>query len=159
GGGKRRGRRRGADLERARLVGAPRRSGALARELPVPDRDLALADLPLPRLDPRRRAARFGGRRGGFGRKLAVPLLRALLLAVAVVAQFRRGGELLRAQHLLWSVERRTMVMMRSGSFDKVKLRGNIEALNEAKRLDPAEIGVPTLIGSQHLLLAEPEAA
>jgi Tfp pilus assembly protein PilF len=91
--------------------------------------------------------------------KLAMRLLLPGLLAIAFVAQLQRSADLTRAQHLLWSVERRTMAMMRSGSFDKVKLRGNIEALNDAQRLDPAEIGVPTLIGSQHLLLGEPEAA
>ena len=91
--------------------------------------------------------------------KLALRLLLPVLLAVAVVAQVRRSSDLMRAQHLLWSVERRTMAIMRSGELDRVKLRGHVEALADAGRLDPAEVAVPTLLGSQHLLLGELEAA
>ncbi len=91
--------------------------------------------------------------------KRALRLLLPALLALAVVAQVRRSSDLMRAQHLLWSVERRTVVLMRSGSLDKVKLRGNIDALEDARKLDPAEVGIPTLIGSNHLLLGELEPA
>jgi len=91
--------------------------------------------------------------------KRALQLLLPALLALAVAAQIRRSSDLMQAQHLLWSVERRTMVLMRSGALDKVKLRGHIDALYDAKKLDPAEVGIPTLIGSNHLLLGEVEAA
>lgn len=91
--------------------------------------------------------------------KLAMRFLLPALLAVAVVAQVRRSSDLMRAQHLMWGVELRTRAIMRSGSFDKVKLRGNIEALRDAQALDPAEIGIATLIGSQYLLLGELESA
>jgi len=90
-----------------------------------------------------------------FALRLALPAL----LAVVLVAQIRRSSDLMRAQHLLWSVERRTLVMLRTGDLDKVKLRGHLQALAEAERLDPAEIGVPTLSGSQHLMLGEVQLA
>ena len=91
--------------------------------------------------------------------KLAMRLLLPALLAVAVVAQVRRSSDLMRAQHLLWSVERRTLAMLRSGDLDKVKLRGNLEALADARVLDYAEVAIPTLQGSQHLMLGEIEPA
>ena len=91
--------------------------------------------------------------------KRAMRFLLPALLAIAVVAQVRRSSDLMRAQHLLWSVERRTMVVMRSGTLDRMKLRSHIEALEDARKLDPAEVGVPTLLGSQHLLLGELEPA
>ncbi len=91
--------------------------------------------------------------------KRALGLLLPALLAFAVVAQIRRSSELMRAQHLLWSVERRTLAMLRSGDLDKVKLRGNLEALADARVLDYAEVAIPTLQGSQHLMLGEVKAA
>lgn len=86
-------------------------------------------------------------------------LLLPVLFAVLCVAQVRRSSELLRAQHLLWSVERRTLAILRGGSLDKVKLTGNVAALSEAQRLDPAEVAIPTLIGSQFLMLGQLEPA
>ena len=41
--------------------------------------------------------------------KLALRLVLPVLLALAVVAQVRRSSELMRAQHLIYSVERRTL--------------------------------------------------
>ncbi len=65
----------------------------------------------------------------------------------------------MKAQHLLWGVERRTLAMLRSGELDKIKLRGHLGALADARRLDPAEVAVPVLQGSQHLMLGEAEPA
>ncbi len=81
------------------------------------------------------------------------------LLALAFVAQVRRSSDLMRAQHLLWSVERRTTEMLRTGTIDRVKLRGNLQALADARQLDLAEVAVPTLMGSQYLMLGELEPA
>lgn len=89
--------------------------------------------------------------------KLALRFLLPALLAFAVVAQVRRSSELMRAQHLLYSVERRSMAMLRTGDLDKVKLRAHVAALAEAQKLDWAEVQIPTQIGSQHLMLGELE--
>ena len=83
--------------------------------------------------------------------KTAVRFLLPVLLAVVCVAQVRRSSELTKAQHLLWSVERRTLAILRGGAIDKVKLTGNIAALTDAQKLDPAEVAIPTLIGSEYL--------
>jgi len=91
--------------------------------------------------------------------KRALRFLLPALLALAIVAQVRRSSDLMRAQHLLWSVERRTVAMLRSGALDKPKLRAHLEALADAQKLDPAEVAIPTLIGSQHLMLGELEPA
>jgi len=91
--------------------------------------------------------------------KTAMRLLLPALLAVVFVAQVRRSSDLLRAQHLLWSVELRTLAILRSGTMDKVKLSGNIAALTEAQKLDPAEVAIPTLIGSENLILGKLEPA
>lgn len=87
--------------------------------------------------------------------RFLLPALLALLFAV----QVQRSSDLMRAQRLLYGVERRTMVMLRSGDLDKVKLRGNLEALADARELDPAEVAIVALIGSQHLMLGELEPA
>jgi tetratricopeptide (TPR) repeat protein len=81
------------------------------------------------------------------------------LLACLVVLQVQRSSDLMRAQRLLYGVERRTTAMLRTGDLDKVKLRGNLEALADARELDPAEVAIPTLIGSQYLMLGELEPA
>ena len=91
--------------------------------------------------------------------RIALRFLLPALLALAVVAQVRRSSDLMLAQHLLYSVERRTMVMLRTGSIDKAKLRAHLEALSDARKLDWAEVAIPTLTGSQHLMLGEIEPA
>lgn len=87
--------------------------------------------------------------------KVAQRLLLPLLLALAVVAQVRRSSDLTRAQHLLYSVDRRSAAMMRSGDLDKAKLRAHLVALADAGKLDPAEVAIPTMKGGQHLMLGE----
>ena len=91
--------------------------------------------------------------------KTAMRFLLPVLLAVVCVAQVRRSSELTKAQHLLWSVERRTLAILRGGAIDKVKLTGNIAALTDAQKLDPAEVAIPTLIGSEYLILGKLEPA
>jgi tetratricopeptide (TPR) repeat protein len=91
--------------------------------------------------------------------KKALRWLLPALLALAVVAQVRRSSELMRAQHLLFSVERRTLAMLHGGALDKPKLRAHLEALADARKLDRAEVAILTLIGSQHLMLGELELA
>ena len=89
--------------------------------------------------------------------KTVMRFLLPVLLAVVCVAQVRRSSELTKAQHLLWSVERRTLAILRGGAIDKVKLTGNIAALTDAQKLDPAEVAIPTLIGSEYLILGKLE--
>lgn len=82
-----------------------------------------------------------------------------VLLALAVAAQMERSSGLMRAQHLLYSVDRRTLAMLRTGTLDKAKLRAHLDALADAQALDWAEVATPTLVGSQHLMLGELEPA
>jgi cytochrome c-type biogenesis protein CcmH/NrfG len=91
--------------------------------------------------------------------KLVGRLLLPLVLGVLVFAQIRRGSELLQAQRLLYSVERRTMAMLRSGELEPAKMRAHLQALADARELDPAEVAVPVLEGSQYLMLGELEPA
>lgn len=91
--------------------------------------------------------------------KAALRFLLPFLLALAIVAQLRRSSDLMRAQHLLWSVDQRTQAMLRARDLDKTKLRGHLAALAEARKLDYAEVATPTLQGSQHLMLSEIEPA
>ncbi len=91
--------------------------------------------------------------------KIALRFLLPVLLALAVVTQVRRSSDLMRAQHLLWQVEKRTLAMLRTGVPDKTKLRGNLAALADARQLDYAEVAIPTLMGSQYLMLGELEPA
>ncbi len=72
-------------------------------------------------------------RRRGAGMKVVQRFLLPALLACLVAVQVQRSSGLMRAQRLLYGVERRTMVMLRSGDLDKVKLRGNLEALADAR--------------------------
>jgi Tfp pilus assembly protein PilF len=91
--------------------------------------------------------------------RTALRFLLPALLAVALVLQMKRGAELMRAQHLLWSVEQRTLAMLRTGNLEKPKLRAHLQALSDAQKLDWAEVAVPTLMGGQHLMLGEVELA
>ncbi|MEO8276739.1 MAG: hypothetical protein ABI639_11015 [Thermoanaerobaculia bacterium] len=91
--------------------------------------------------------------------KVLQRLLLPALMLLLVVGQLRRSSDLTRAQHLLYSVDRRTVAMLRANAVDKTKLRGHLEALADAQRLDPAEVATPTLQGSQHLMLGELEPA
>ena len=52
-------------------------------------------------------------------------------------------------------VERRTLAMLRGGDLDKAKLRAHVAALGDARQLDRADVAIPTLLGSQHLILGE----
>jgi Tfp pilus assembly protein PilF len=87
--------------------------------------------------------------------KLAQRFLLPLLLALAVVVQVRRSSNLTRAQHLLYSVDRRTASMLRAGDLDRAKLRAHLEALADARQLDLGEVAIPILSGSQHMMLGE----
>lgn len=87
--------------------------------------------------------------------KLVLRLLLPALLAVGLVAQAQRAANLTRAQRLCNMVERRTLAMLRSGDLDKAKLRAHVAALGDAQKLDRADVAIPTLLGSQHLMLGE----
>lgn len=91
--------------------------------------------------------------------KPALRFLLPVLLALAVVAQVRRTSDLMHAQHLLYSVERRSLAMLRSGDLDKAKLRAHLIALADARELDRADVAIPVMVGSQHLMLGELEPA
>ena len=134
-------------LDRRPRLGRQRRDHRpVAGQFSVPDRRRSLADLSLRRLDARRRGERM---------KLVLRLLLPALLAVGLVAQAQRAANLTRAQRLCNMVERRTLAMLRSGDLDKAKLRAHVAALGDAQKLDRADVAIPTLLGSQHLMLGE----
>jgi hypothetical protein len=91
--------------------------------------------------------------------RLALRLLLPALLAIGFIAQVQRAANLTRAQRLCNMVERRTMAMLRGGGLDKAKLRAHVAALGDAQKLDRADVAIPTLLGSQHMMLAELELA
>jgi Flp pilus assembly protein TadD len=81
------------------------------------------------------------------------------LMALLVAGQMQRSSALMKAQRLLYSVERRTLEMLRTGEIDKAKLRAHLAALSDARALDPAEVAIPMQIGSQYMMLGELEPA
>lgn len=83
----------------------------------------------------------------------------AAVLAVALVAQVLRARDLLRAQTILRSVEARSAELARIGSADSRVLRAHLLALDDAERLDRAEVGIPIARGNQYLLLGAYESA
>lgn len=83
----------------------------------------------------------------------------ALLLAAALAAQVSRARDLIRAQFILRSVEARTAEVARGTEVDPRVLRAHLLALDDAQRLDPAEVAVPIARGNQYLLLGAPESA
>jgi tetratricopeptide (TPR) repeat protein len=83
----------------------------------------------------------------------------AAALAAALVAQLVRARDLLRAQAILRSVEARSAELARSGTADSRILRAHLLALDDAGRLDRAEVGIPIARGNQYLLLGAWESA
>lgn len=83
----------------------------------------------------------------------------AAALAVALVAQVLRARDLLRAQTILRSVEARSAELARIGTADSRVLRAHLLALDDAGRLDRAEVGIPIARGNQYLLLGAWESA
>lgn len=83
----------------------------------------------------------------------------AAALAVALVAQIVRARDLLRAQTILRSVEARSAEFARIGTADSRLLRAHLAALDDAQRLDRAEVGIPIARGNQYLLLGAWESA
>ena len=83
----------------------------------------------------------------------------AAALAAALVAQALRARDLSRAQTVLRSVEARSSEIARGTSVDSRVLRAHLLALDDAQRLDPAEVAIPIARGNQYLLLGAYESA
>ena len=83
----------------------------------------------------------------------------AAALAAALVAQVLRARDLARAQTVLRSVEARSSEIARGTSVDSRVLRAHLLALDDAQRLDPAEVAIPIARGNQYLLLGAYESA
>jgi len=83
----------------------------------------------------------------------------AAALAAALVAQALRARDLARAQTVLRSVEARSSEIARGTSVDSRVLRAHLLALDDAQRLDPAEVAIPIARGNQYLLLGAYESA
>jgi tetratricopeptide (TPR) repeat protein len=81
------------------------------------------------------------------------------LLAAALAAQLAAARDRFRATRILRSVELRTEQMVASGAADSRALRAHLLALEDAARLDPAEVGIAISRGNQYLLLGATESA
>ncbi len=81
------------------------------------------------------------------------------LAALALVAQLGRARDLLRAQYILRSVEARSSEVARDTEVDPRVLRAHLLALDDAQRLDPAEVGIRIARGNQYLLMSASESA
>lgn len=94
---------------------------------------------------------------GGSGRRWAALL--ALLLAGALAARAVRASERLEARRLLRSVELRTELALSSGRFEPRLAAAHLQALEDAARLDPADVAIAIARGNQLLLLGSLDRA
>jgi tetratricopeptide (TPR) repeat protein len=83
----------------------------------------------------------------------------AALLTAALAAHLVQARRLFQARRILRSVELRTEAMAAAGSADSRVLRSHLLALEDAARLDPAEVGLLIARGNQYLLLGANESA
>lgn len=90
------------------------------------------------------------------GRRLAAWALVALL-AAALGWQVLRSQRLLRANLVLRQVEQLTVAA--AGRVPAALYWENIEEIERARRLDPADSRLPLALGGQYLLLGRPEEA
>jgi len=81
------------------------------------------------------------------------------LLLLAFALDLKRSGDIVRAQRLLRSVEGRTVAMLQSGNMQRALLLAHVEALRDAKRLDPADVAIRVALASEYLLLGDLEKA
>jgi len=97
-------------------------------------------------------AASEGGDREGLRGRTVVWLLLPLLIA-ALALQGRRYSHQWRAARILRAVEVVTLQMVRSGRGNPGLLWRHVRLLEEAARLDRANVGIPLAEGSQYRLL------
>lgn len=97
------------------------------------------------------RSRRRGRRTGAW--------LAALAAAVALVFQTDRALDRLGASKRLRVVEAMSEGMARTGRAPRQLVSGHFRLLDEARRLDPSEVGVLVALGGQYALLGRPEAA
>lgn len=91
------------------------------------------------------------------GRTATVVLLAAALLAL--IWQTGRTVDRIQAGRLLARVEARTQAAIQTGRAPSTLFAEHLAWLDEARRRDPLEIGVPLARGAQFLLLRRPEEA
>lgn len=97
---------------------------------------------------------------GGPSRARALSLGLALVLVAALVGQTVRTLDRLAASTALRGAEVRTLAAVRrSGPAAGTQLRVELARLEEARRRDPGEVGIPLAIGSLYLLLGSNEQA
>lgn len=97
------------------------------------------------------RSRRRGRRAGAW--------LAALGAAVALVFQTDRALDRLGASKRLRVVEVMSERMARTGQAPRQLVSGHFRLLDEARGLDPSEVGVLVALGGQYTLLGRPEAA
>lgn len=61
----------------------------------------------------------------------------------------------MRAQRILRSVEGRTLALIQTGRLQKATLLAQVEELQVARQLDPAEVGIAVAMGSEYLLMSD----
>ncbi len=91
--------------------------------------------------------------------KAWVRWLAPLFLCLLWLAHARYATDRLRAQRLLWSVEARTIALVRAHALTREVVAAHLNALADAERLDPGEVGIPAAIGGQYFLLGQVEPA
>lgn len=91
------------------------------------------------------------------GRLIFWPLLAVLVLAL--FAQSNRLADRLVASSILRQTELLSLQAARAGDEGRELLRRNLQALRQARRRDPSEVGIPLAMGSIHRLLDNPQAA
>lgn len=89
----------------------------------------------------------------------ALPWLLAGALAVALVYQTGRAMDRLRVSKALRVVEVMSDRMARTGQASRPLVSGHFQILEDARRRDPAEVGVLVALGGQYALLGRAEPA
>ena len=91
--------------------------------------------------------------------RAALPWLLPAALFAAFVLDLRWSANIVRSQRLVRAVEGRTLAMIQSGKLQRSLILSHIAALEDAKRLDPAEVASRVALGSEHFLLSDFVAA
>lgn len=104
----------------------------------------------------RRRPARPRFR---FGSRRAAAFTASAAAALALALQTDRGIDRLGASKRLRAVEVMSQQVARSGRASGPMIANHIRLLQEARRLDPSEVGVLVALGGQYMLLGQPERA
>ena len=82
-----------------------------------------------------------------------------VLLVAALAGQLRLTVARLGASRTVFQIEMRSKAAQAAGRASRLLFAENLRILRRAAELDPLEVRVPLLRGTQHFLLGSPEAA